>query len=183
MGPPEAELKALMLAGLQGDAPAYRVLLEMLQRQLAGYFRRRLGGAGADTDDLVQDVLIAIHTRRGTYDRTQPFTAWAYAIARHKLLDHFRRSHRVASVPIEDGATLFVDDESASVDARHDLEKALATLPPATRELIRDIKLREFTNAEAAAARGMTETAVKVAVHRGLRKLAAALRPEAGREP
>jgi RNA polymerase sigma-70 factor (ECF subfamily) len=182
MGAPEAELKALMLAGLAGDAPAYRVLLETLRRQLGAYFRRRLGTSGAETDDLVQEALIAIHTRRGTYDRAQPFTAWAYAIARHKLLDHFRRRRRAANVPIDDAAALFVDDESTGVHARHDLEKALAALPPATRELIRDIKLREFTNAEAAAARGMTETAVKVAIHRGLKKLAAVLRPESGRE-
>jgi RNA polymerase sigma-70 factor, ECF subfamily len=172
-----------MLAGLAGDAPAYRALLEILQRQLSAYFRRRLGALGAETDDLVQESLIAIHTRRGTYDLAQPFTAWAYAIAHHKLVDHFRRRGRARNFPIEDGSALFVEDESASVDARHDLEKALVTLPAATRELIRDIKLREFTNAEAAAARGMTETAVKVAVHRGLRKLAAVLRVEKGKEP
>ena len=183
MGPPEAELKALMLAGLAGDASAYRVLLETLRRQLAAYFRRRLGTDRAETDDLVQEALIAIHTRRGTYDRTQPFTAWACAIARHKLLDHFRRRGRAVIVPIEDGGALFVSDESAGVEARHDLETALAGLPPATRNLIRDIKLKEFSNAEAAASRGMTEGAVKVAVHRGLKRLAAILHVEAGRPP
>ena len=172
-----------MLAGLSGDAPAYRVLLEALQRQLSAYFRRRLGVDGAETDDLVQETLIAVHTRRGTYDRTQPFTAWAYAIARHKLLDHFRRRGRAVIVPIEDGAALFVPDESASVDARRDLERGLAALPLSTRELIRDIKLRECSNAEAAAARGMTETAVKVAVHRGLKKLALILRADTGQKP
>lgn len=175
MPTPEAELKALMLAGLKGDAPAYRALLEALQRQLASYFRRRLGGNGAESDDLVQETLIAIHTRRGTYDTTQPLTAWAYAIARHKLVDHFRRRGRAVTVPLEDSAPLFVEDESASVDARRDIEKALASLPPATQQLIRDIKLRELSNAEAAAARGMSETAVKVAVHRGLKKLASVL--------
>ena len=172
----EADLKALMLAGLAGDAPAYRVLLDTLQRQLAVYFRRRLGSNEAEVDDLVQESLIAIHTRRGTFDRTQLFTAWTYAIARHKLVDHFRRRGRSATVPIEDSLALFVKDESASVDARYDIERALKMLPSATQALIRDIKLREFSNAEAAAARGMTETAVKVAVHRGLKKLSGLLR-------
>jgi RNA polymerase sigma-70 factor (ECF subfamily) len=180
VGPPETELKMLMLAGLAGDAPAYRVLLETLQRQLGAYFRRRLGALGAEADDLVQETLVAIHTRRATYDRAQPFTAWAYAIARHKLVDHFRRAGRAATIPIEDGLVLFVNDESAGVEARHDLDRALAALPAATQALIRDIKLKDVTNAEAAAARGMTETAVKVAVHRGLRKLAAALGADAG---
>ena len=172
----EADLKALMLAGLAGDAAAYRALLDAMQVRLAAYFHRRLNNNEAEVDDLVQESLIAIHTRRATYDRTQLFTAWAYAIARHKLVDHFRRRGRAATVPIEDSVPLFVADGSASVDARYDVERALQRLPPATQALIRDIKLKEMSNAEAAAARGMTETAVKVAVHRGLKKLSGFLR-------
>jgi RNA polymerase sigma-70 factor (ECF subfamily) len=168
---PEADLRALMLAGLAGDAAAYRLLLETLQEQLGGYFRRRLAGDLSEVDDLVQETLIAIHTRRGTYDRALPLAAWAYAIARHKLIDHFRRRGRRATVPVEDSG-LFVADDSRSVDARLDIERALETLPAATRALIADIKLKELTNAEAADARGMSETAVKVAVHRGLKKIA-----------
>jgi RNA polymerase sigma-70 factor (ECF subfamily) len=179
---PEADLRALMLAGLAGDAAAYRLLLETLQQQLAGYFRRRLGSGTPEVDDLVQESLIAIHTRRGTYDRSQLFTAWAYAIARHKLIDHFRRRGRRATVPVEDSG-LFVPDDSGSVEARLDVERGLAALPPATRALIHDIKLKELSNAEAAAARGMSETAVKVAVHRGLKKLAAFLRTEPEKRP
>ncbi len=177
MQTPEADLKALMLAGLAGDAGAYRTLLEMLQRQLAAYFRRRLGHT-AEVDDLVQELLIAIHTRRATYDRAQLFTAWTYAIARHKLIDHFRRRGRAITVPLEDGGALFVSDESAGAEARYDIEKALRTLPAATQALIRDIKIKELSHAEAAAARGMSETAVKVAVHRGIKKLTAFLRAE-----
>ncbi|HEX4158988.1 MAG TPA: sigma-70 family RNA polymerase sigma factor [Rhizomicrobium sp.] len=182
MQTPEADLRALMLAGLAGDAAAYRLLLETLQKQLEGYFRRRLGGDPSEADDLVQESLIAIHTRRGTYDRSQLFTAWAYAIARHKLIDHFRRRGRAAMVPVEDSG-LFVSDDSSSVESRLDVERGLASLPPATRALIHDIKLRELSNAEAAAARGMSETAVKVAVHRGLKKLAAFLRTEPEKRP
>lgn len=182
MQTPEADLRALMLAGLAGDAAAYRLLLETMQQRLAGYFRRRLGSGTPEVDDLVQDVLIAIHTRRGTYDRSQLFTAWAYAIARHKLIDHFRRRGRASTVPVEDSG-LFVADESGSVEARLDIERGLATLPAGTRTLIHDIKLRELTNAEAAAARGMSETAVKVAVHRGLKKLAGYLRAEPDKRP
>ena len=179
----EADLKALMLAGLAGDAAAYRALLDALQRQLAAFFGRRLSSSPGEVDDLVQESLIAIHTRRGTYDRSQPFTAWAYAIARHKLIDHFRRRGRATMISLDDGGSLFVADESASVESRLDIEKVLATLPPATRALIRDIKLKELSNAEAAAARGMSETAVKVAVHRGLKKLAAFLHPDASGRP
>jgi len=172
-----------MLAGLAGDAAAYRTLLEWLERELAPFFRRRLTNDAAEAADLVQETLIAIHTRRGTYDHTQSFTAWAYAIARHKLVDHFRRRGRAATVPIADGGMFSAADETGSAEARHDVEKALASLPPATQSLIRDIKLRELSHAEAARARGMSETAAKVAVHRGMKKLAAFLRPQKDAPP
>jgi RNA polymerase sigma-70 factor (ECF subfamily) len=179
----ESDLKALMLAGLAGDAAAYRTLLEALECELGSFFRRRLAGDVAEAPDLVQETLIAIHTRRGTFDTSQSFAAWAYAIARHKLVDHFRRRGRAKTIPIEDGGALFAADESAGAEARHDLGKALAKLPSATQSLIRDIKLRELTHAEAAAARGMSETAAKVAVHRGMKKLANLLRPQKDTPP
>jgi RNA polymerase sigma-70 factor (ECF subfamily) len=180
---PETDLKALMLASLAGDPAAYRALLECLERELQPFFRRRLAGDAAEAPDLVQETLIAIHTRRGTYDASQSFAAWAYAIARHKLVDHFRRRGRAATVSLEDGGPLFAADESAGADARLDVENALAKLPPATQSLIRDIKLKELSHAEAAASRGMSETAAKVAVHRGLKKLAAFLRPQKDETP
>jgi RNA polymerase sigma-70 factor (ECF subfamily) len=162
-----------MIASLEGDAAAYRVLLGDLQRRLNGYFGRRLRNSSADVEDLVQDTLMAIHTRRETYDRSQFFTVWAYAIARYKLIDHYRRSGRRISVPLEDAGALFVEDESGAVDARRDIERALAKLPERTRALVRSVKLDELSHAEAAAQSGMTEGAVKVAVHRGLRALTA----------
>jgi RNA polymerase sigma-70 factor (ECF subfamily) len=175
---PDSDLKPLMLAALAGDAAAYRTLLEVLEHELGAFFRRRLGHDAAEADDLVQETLVAIHTRRGTYDPTQSFAGWAHAIARHKLVDHFRRRGRAATVPIDDGIALFAADESAGAEARIDLESALARLPPATQSLIRDTKLNELSHAEAARARGISETAAKVAVHRGLRKLANILRPQ-----
>ena len=178
MRTPDSDLKALMLASLAGDAAAYRTLLESLERELQPFFRRRLASDAAEAPDLVQETLIAIHSRRGTYDAGQSFTAWAYGIARHKLIDHFRRRGRAATIPLEDGGALFATDESRGAEARLDIEKALAALPPATQSLIRDIKLKELSHAEAAAARGMSETAAKVAVHRGMKKLAGILRPQ-----
>jgi RNA polymerase sigma-70 factor (ECF subfamily) len=175
---PESDLKALMLASLAGDASAYRTLLELLEREFAPFFRRRLADDAAEAADLVQETLIAIHTRRGTYDRSQPFTAWTYAIARHKLVDHYRRRGRASMIPLDDGGDLLAADETAGAEAKQDVEKALSRLPTATQSLIRDIKLRELSHAEAARLRGMSETAAKVAVHRGMKKLAGFLRPQ-----
>jgi RNA polymerase sigma-70 factor (ECF subfamily) len=169
----EADLKALMIASLDGDGGAYRVLLGDLRRRLSAYFSRRLRQSSADVDDLVQDTLMAIHTRRETYDRSLVFTAWAFAIARYKLIDHYRRRGRRVFVPLEDAGALFAEDDSAAADARADIERALAKLPERTRTLVRGVKLDELSHAEAAAKSGMTEGAVKVAVHRGLKALTA----------
>jgi RNA polymerase sigma factor (sigma-70 family) len=109
----EGDLRALMIASLDGDAAAYRVLLETISWRLSLYFQRRLSRDPAEVDDLVQETLMAIHNRRGTYDRSQMFTAWIFAIARYKLVDHFRRSGRKRSVPLDDAAAIPTQDERA----------------------------------------------------------------------
>lgn len=172
----EDELRSLMLAGLAGDSDAYRILLGALRMRLRAYYGRRLGDQTAEAEDLVQESLIALHTRRATYDPAQPVTAWVYAIARYKLVDHYRRTGRRRDVPLDAAEEIAVDDESEAVHARHDLEQSLASLPQRTRELLRSVKLDGTPVAEVAARAGMSEGAVKVAVHRGLTRLAARLR-------
>jgi RNA polymerase sigma-70 factor (ECF subfamily) len=172
----EAELRAMMLAALSGDAPAYRALLAALSGHLRNYYLRRLGTLPADAEDLVQETLIAIHRRRATYDQAQPLTAWVYAIARYKLIDHFRRGRLRKTVPLDEADGLFAPDEASKVTARRDLERLLSTLPEKSRALIRQMKIEGRSGAEIAAASGMSESAVKVSVHRGLKALASRIK-------
>jgi len=168
----EGELKVLMIASLDGDGRAYRALLGDLRLRLSAYLGRRLRRDPDDVEDLVQDCLIALHTRRHTYDRNQPFTPWFHAIARYKLIDHYRRTGRRQFVPIDDvQGALTIPDGSAASDARRDVEAALATLPEHTRALLRDVKINELSMAEAGERAGLSEGAAKVAVHRGLRAM------------
>jgi len=160
-----------MVAALDGDAGAYRALLSALTPHLRAYFARRLGHA--DAEDLVQETLIAIHTKRATYDRTLPFTAWLHAIARYKLIDHFRRAKLRRTLPIEEADSIFAEEDGESVSARRDVEKLLATLPQNKRELVRQVKIEGLSTAEASRASGMSESAVKVGVHRALKTLSA----------
>jgi RNA polymerase sigma factor (sigma-70 family) len=170
----EAQLRPLMLKALDGDAFAYRSLLEELRRHLKIYFARRLSPSlAANGDDLVQETLMAIHTRRLTYDRNQPLTAWVHAIARYKLIDHFRRNKLRATVPLEDDAAIFAHDDTGDITARMDVDVALSTIPARPAELIRQVRLEGASIAEAAARTGMSESAVKVSIHRGLKTLAA----------
>ncbi len=166
-----------MVAALGGDAAAYRALLAALVPHLRAYFARRLGHA--DAEDLVQETLIAIHTKRATYDTALPFTAWLHAIARYKLIDHFRRMKLRRTLPIEEAESVLADSETESVGARRDVEQLLAKLPEKRRELVRQVKIEGLSTAEAAARGGISESAVKVGVHRALKALSSMI----GREP
>jgi len=167
----EAQYRDWMLAALAGDAAKYRMLLAALTRHLRSYFARRLSDSGGAAEDAVQETLIAIHARRATYDPSLPFTAWVYGIARYKLIDEYRRAKRRATVPLDEAIDLFGRDEAEAATARRDVSKLLARLPEAKRRLVEQIKLDGTSVAEAAAESGLSESAVKVNVHRAIRSL------------
>ena len=169
MIPQEAQYRAWMLAALQGDAALYQMLLRELTRHLRGYYLRRLGPDAAE--DAVQETLIAIHTRRGTYDPARPFTAWVYGIARYKLMDVYRRERRGRTVSLDAAAELFAADETEEAGVKRDVEKLLAKLPEAKRKLVRAVKLDGESIADTAARTGLSEVSVKVTVHRALKFL------------
>lgn len=176
----EFELKALMLLSLDGDENAYRCLLGILRLLLESYFKRRLASNAQDTDDLIQDTLLALHQRRITYDRERPFTAWFFTIARHKLVDHHRRrgGRSVVSLELVEGVADGYSEDAFL--ASMDVERLLSGIPAWQSELIRRVRLEGRSVAEAAAASGKTEAMVKVSVHRGIKALAARLRGERG---
>jgi RNA polymerase sigma-70 factor (ECF subfamily) len=177
----EAGLKALMLAAVGGEARAQRAFLEGMAVLLRGYFRRRLPGDPSEAEDLLQETLIAIHTRRESYDPAYPVTAWAHAIARYRLIDHWRRTkRRGVAVPVEEADALLEAPESDAAEARMDAAVLLATLPPKQSEAIRLVKLEEKSVREAAALTGRGESDIKVSIHRGLKKLAQLMAAQAG---
>jgi RNA polymerase sigma-70 factor (ECF subfamily) len=175
----EAELRALMTASLQGDASAHKVLLAALSGRLRGYFRSRLVRAGrtsAETEDLVQEALMAVHTRRHTYDPNEPLTPWVYAIARYKLIGYLRKSQpEMAHVPIEDANEVMAGDDQSAGESSLDLNKLLATLPERSRLAIQYVKLDGLSVAEAAERCGVSPSAIKINVHRGLKLLSAVI--------
>jgi RNA polymerase sigma-70 factor (ECF subfamily) len=175
MAQSEEQLKAWMVMGLDGDGAAHARLLRALAPLLHSFYLRRLRGADEDVEDLVQETLIAIHTRRTTYDRDRPFTAWFYAVARYRMIDHLRRKR--ITVPIEDVEAIMVTEGfEDAVGARLDVDGLLATLSPKQARAIRDTHLSGKSVAEAANSAGIGESDVKVSVHRGLKALAARIR-------
>jgi RNA polymerase sigma-70 factor, ECF subfamily len=174
----EQRLRPLMIRSLEGDSGAHRQLLGVLGRYLRGYFARRIGAATAEVEDLVQETLLAVHLKRDSYDRSLPFTPWAYALARYKLIDHLRRRQRSIQVPLEDAGALFAAEDSEEGALRTDLERLLQRLPDRQRSLIEDVKLQGLSVEEAAQKRGVTAVSARVMLHRSLKWLSQALRDE-----
>lgn len=168
----EKALRALMIDGLDGDAAAHAALLRLLVPLLRGFYRRRANGSDDDIEDMVQETLIAVHTRRATYDRDRAFTAWLFAIARYKLVDHFRRARRLQPIEgLED--SLLAEDFEGATAAKLDVDDLLSILPPKQARAIRATRIDGLSVAEAARASGIGESDLKVSVHRGLKMLIA----------
>lgn len=174
-GEVEDRLRDLMALARQGDQTASRQLLSALAIMFRRYFARRVDVA-ADVEDLVQDCLIAIHTRGSTYDPAQPFSGWAYAVARHKLIDFWRRKRRRIQVPLDDVADWLASPEDLGAESRGDLERILALVSDRQGQLIRDVRIEGLSLAEAGRRLGLSEGAAKVGLHRALKALAARVR-------
>lgn len=169
----EPELKRLMLAGLAGDSAAHRAFLGMAAQALRGYLRARLRGQPDDVEDIVQETLIALHTKRDTYDPTLPVSAWMFAIGKYRLIDHVRRlKRRGVAVDLDDAAAdLSVEGGAEAGTAQRDVARLLGKLPPKQQTAIRLVKLEDRSVREAAAETGLSESDIKISIHRGLKTL------------
>jgi len=161
-----------MAAAQDGEAAAYHRLLSEIDAWLRRYYSRRL--PPSMIDDVVQDVLVAVHEKRHTYDPGRPFIAWLTAIARYKWIDAIRSLKSKATVALDDDVA--APSHENSVTSAWSLEKLLGTLKPAQAEVIRLVRLQGHSIEEASQVTGQSATLVKVNIHRGLKRLAALLR-------
>ena len=162
-----------MRAANGGDTAAYRQLLQAITPVLRRVVQARGGGLGQDScEDVLQDVLLAIHTKRHTWRQDAPLRPWLYAIARHKVVDAFRARGRRIELAIDDIADALAAPQGPDPLAGRGMEELLGALDPRAADIVRGFGLRGETTAETAARLGMTEGAVRVALHRALQTLA-----------
>ncbi|MET4700520.1 RNA polymerase sigma-70 factor (ECF subfamily) [Constrictibacter sp. MBR-5] len=171
----------LMTAALDGDAAAYRALLQDIAPAVRATVRRVFGtGYGAEIEDVVQETLLAIHLKRHTWRMGEPLGPWIGAIARHKVIDAMRRRGRRLEVAL-DGLVEEPEAETSERDEdRRDAQRLIAGLNPRQQDIVRSISLDGRTVRETAQRLEMTEVAVRVTLHRALKALAALYRK--GRE-
>ena len=169
-----------MEAAQNGDRAAY----ERLLRETAPFIRAIVARQHTRDriEDVLQDVLLAVHRVRHTYDPARPFEAWLATIARRRSIDALRRYGRTSAVEAKDDIAYetFADPQanrSVEVrDASEELAGALSTLTERQREAIDLVKLREMSLAEASRTSGQSVAALKVNVHRAIKALRAKLK-------
>jgi RNA polymerase sigma-70 factor, ECF subfamily len=175
----EDDWTGLMRAANAGDQGAYQRLLKAVVPVLRAAARRGLARAGQPIDqaeDIVQDILLAVHLKRHTWDETAPFAPWLFAIARNKLIDALRRRGRRVFVNIDDFAELIPSEPEAETLPTGEVAKHLETLPKRQREVLQSIAVDSASIRDTASKLSMSEGAVRVALHRGLSALAARMR-------
>ncbi len=174
----ELTLKPMWLRAQAGDALAYRDSLAKIAQRLRRFYGRRLQALPDEVEDLVQETLLALHVQRGTYDDTLPVSSWVFAIARHKLVDLWRRRGRRDN--LNDSLDDLAEDQHPLVQeelpSRRDLAVLLEQLSESQRKAILLTKIEGLSMIEASERSGVSVAALKVQVHRGLKQLASLAR-------
>lgn len=174
----ENTLKNAFIKGLDGDSRQYKEFLTSVSLHLRAFFKKRLFYLPDDIEDLVQETLMALHNQRHTFKQDQTLTTWVYAIARYKLIDlHRSRSIReTLNDPLDDEMEVFANSETEEFEARRDMNVLLNELPDRQRLPIVHVKIEGLSVDQTAKLTGMTPSAIKVGIHRGLKALASRLR-------
>ncbi len=168
------ELEDLLRAANRGDRRAYAAFLKAIAPLVRGIARSRGSGLGQDIcEDIVQETLLAIHQKRQTWREDMPVRPWLYAIVRYKVIDAFRARGRRVFLPIEDFVEALPAEPGEDPTQREDAERVISKLDARSARIVRALGFDGASIAEVAAEHKMTEAAVRVALHRGLKRLAA----------
>ncbi|CAG1008761.1 MAG: sigma-70 family RNA polymerase sigma factor [Rhizobiaceae bacterium] len=164
-------LAELLRSAIAGDERDYARFLERTAALVRGFARRRIGDGAVDPEDIVQETLLAIHLKRHTWIVDAPVLPWVYAIARFKIVDAYRRRGRRVEIDVDEVAETLAQPETERLSER-DIGRALDGLAPGQRGVVSAITVDGQSIGETARRLGMTETAVRVALHRGLAAIA-----------
>src|SRR5262245_6210127 len=169
-GRDDNELAQLMRVAITGDERAYEQFLRQIAGLVRGFARRKVQ-SGIDPEDIVQETLLAIHMKRHTWRADAPVMPWVYAIARHKLIDAFRRRGSRMEIAIDEIAETCAEPRP-EVPSHREVDRALGTLASGQRSVVAAIAVEGRSIGETAKRLGMSEPAVRVALHRALAAIA-----------
>lgn len=164
--------EGLLARANDGDAAAFLRFLTEVTPVLRGLIRARGRGLPPDQhEDILQEVLLAIHLKRQSWQRDAPVRPWLYAVARHKVVDAFRRRGAAIHLPIEDFDNVLTAASAPAPLAARDAERMLGLIDSRSAALVRAVRLEGQSTDDAGARLGLSGGAARVALHRALRRL------------
>ncbi len=166
-------LSRLMSDAQSGNADSYRILLHQISITLSKFLARRISSVD-DREDVLQEILLAIHNSRHTYLPSKPFYPWMYAIAKNTLVKYYKKIHRQNANIIEAEINSLMNPEkieSNEKDKSTEILNLIGELPGKQREIISMLKIRGLSIRDVAAKLNLSEANVKVIAHRGYHTL------------
>lgn len=170
-------ISRLMEEAQSGRSDSYRILLNQISITLSKFLANRIGSFD-DREDVLQEILLAIHNSRHTYLPSKPFYPWMYAIAKNILVKYYKKIHKQNSKIIEaeiQSLTAVEKIESDEIDRTNEIIRLINDLPGKQKRIIQMLKIQGFSIKQTAAKLNLSEANVKVIAHRGyhtLRRLA-----------
>lgn len=167
----EPSLALLMQNGRNGDKASYHQFLERITPIFRGIIRAKAGGLSVqDQEDILQEIIFAVHNKRATWQESQPIKPWLYAIARYKIIDQFRKRGQVQTVDIDQFKDIIPSEEVPDL-AEPDVENMVQQIGGKPELVLRTVSLEGQSFSEAAQTLKMSPSAIRVNFHRGLTKL------------
>ena len=165
------ELTKLLCEGINGNRGCYRQFLQ----EITPIIRRMVGAKlpAADSEDVVQEVLISVHKASHTFDGQRPVMPWLAAIVQFRIKDHLRKLYANArrdTVCIDDisEAQLYVTESASEHES---IDELLKDVPDREKRILTMMHVEGYTAKETGERLGMKESAVKVAAHRAMKKI------------
>jgi len=172
----EERLREWLIASNDGDWLRYHQFLEALASHLRGWLRRCLPRSLRDVEDLLQEILLAVHNARHTYRPDTPLTHWIHAIARYKCQEYFRMHGRSGeSHDALDDRALLTSVVADAEDPRRDIRQLVNSLPRRRRLPVQLVKFDGLSVAEASRRSGLSQSAIVTGIYKGMRMLSAVL--------
>lgn len=178
MQPTDEPWAVMLRAANAGDSRAYAQFLRAVAPVIRGIVRARGQSFPADQhEDIVQDILLGLHRKRHTWRQDHPVRPWIYAIARHKIIDAYRRRGVAVHLPIDDFSDVLEalpdTDTLGARDDQREVDRLIDALDTRSAAIVRAVALRQESHAEVSARFGLTEGTLRVTLHRAMKRLIA----------
>ena len=165
-------IRLLLEKALAGDEKAYRTFLEQVAKSMRLFLARVARTTVPEKiEDLVQEVLLAVHKKRDLYRQGMPVMPWIRAIAKHRMIDSIRAEKRRPELVelSEEIERAFASDEP--IETSYDIDALLECLDERQKQILKLAKVEELPLQEIAERLGISHSLVKVTIHRSIKKI------------